>query len=171
MSSKKTISVYCGTFGKYNSGSLDGAWVDLSDFDTFEDFMQHIRELHADEEDPEFMFQDIDNATDIPFRGEPGLGDIERFMQFLQLEEYERDILEGYASIHGLSADIEEQLQEALDHYRGTYDSMADYAEEITRECNDIPEWLDCYIDWERMARDFNMDHTQAANGMIFSDY
>lgn len=26
-------SVYCGTYGKYNDGSLCGLWIDLSSFD------------------------------------------------------------------------------------------------------------------------------------------
>ena len=168
---KKTIKLYCGTFGKYNSGSLAGAWVDLSDFADMAEFMEHIRELHKDESDPEYMFQDVDNYTDLHISGEPGLCEIERFLQFLNLPECDREILEGYASIHGLADDIDAQLETAQDAYCGTYDTMADYAEEITRECHEIPDFLDRYIDWDRMARDFSMDHTQAANGMIFRDY
>lgn len=168
---EKTIKVYCGTYGKYNSGSIDGAWVDLSDFSDIDEFMEHIRALHKDERDPEFMFQDVDNYTDIPISGEPGLYEIERFIQFLNLPEYEREILEGYASIHGLADDIEEQLETAQDAYCGTYDTMSDYAEEVTLECHEIPDYLNFYIDWDKMARDFSMDHTQADNGMIFRDY
>lgn len=51
-------SVYVGTYAKYNAGSIYGDWLMLSDYADIEDFYEACRELHADEEDPEFMFQD-----------------------------------------------------------------------------------------------------------------
>ena len=32
--------VYVGTYGKYNNGSLFGAWLDLSDYSDKEDFYE-----------------------------------------------------------------------------------------------------------------------------------
>lgn len=55
--------VYVGTYAKYNNGSLFGKWLDLFDYSDKDEFMEACRELHEDEEDPEFMFQDIE---DIP---------------------------------------------------------------------------------------------------------
>ena len=34
-----TPSVYVGTYKKYNEGSLFGSWVDLTKFDSKEDFI------------------------------------------------------------------------------------------------------------------------------------
>ena len=56
--------VYVGTYGKYNNGSLFGAWLDLSDYLNKEDFYEACRELHKDEEDAEFMFQDWENVPE-----------------------------------------------------------------------------------------------------------
>ena len=53
-------SVYCGTYGKYNDGSLCGLWVDISSFDDYDDFIRFCKAIHADEEDPELMFQDFE---------------------------------------------------------------------------------------------------------------
>lgn len=50
--------VYCGTYHKYNTGSLRGEWLNLGDYGSHDDFMEACRELHKDEEDPGFMFQD-----------------------------------------------------------------------------------------------------------------
>ncbi len=50
--------VYVGTYGKYNNGSLFGAWLDLSDYADKEEFYETCRELHKDEEDAKYMFQD-----------------------------------------------------------------------------------------------------------------
>ena len=38
--------VYVGTYGKYNNGSLFGAWLDLSDYADKEEFYEACRELH-----------------------------------------------------------------------------------------------------------------------------
>ena len=50
-------ALYCGTYGKYNSGNLSGMWVDLSTFDYYEEFEAFCLAIHADEEDPDLMFQ------------------------------------------------------------------------------------------------------------------
>ena len=55
-------SVYVGTYAKYNNGSLSGAWLDLSEYSDKEEFYEACRELHGDEEDAEFMFQDWENV-------------------------------------------------------------------------------------------------------------
>ena len=46
-------SVYCGTYGKYNNGSLFGLWLDITKFNDYDEFIDVCRQLHADEEDPE----------------------------------------------------------------------------------------------------------------------
>ena len=52
----------------YNNGSLFGAWLDLSDYSDKEDFYEACRELHKDEEDAEYMFQDWENVPEKPNR-------------------------------------------------------------------------------------------------------
>ena len=53
--------MYVGTYGKYNSGSLRGAWLDITKFADYDEFLAVCRYLHRDEADPEFMFQDFEN--------------------------------------------------------------------------------------------------------------
>lgn len=50
--------IYVGTYAKYNDGSIEGKWFDLSDFSDKDEFYEACKELHADEEDPEYMFYD-----------------------------------------------------------------------------------------------------------------
>lgn len=169
---KDTISVYCGTFGKYAAGSLAGEWVDLSQFAHMDEFMEYIRNLHKDEADPEFMFQDIDNETLLPSRGEPDLYDIARFIDFLQLDEVDRDILAGWVEVNDWQCeDVEEELEKAVDHHQGQFESMEDYAEELYRTCYDIPEHLENYIDWSAIARDLSYEYNMSSNGNIYSCY
>ena len=56
--------VYVGTYKKYNEGSLAGAWLDLNDFKTYDDFLRKCREVHKSERDPEFMIQDSEGFPD-----------------------------------------------------------------------------------------------------------
>jgi len=52
-------AVYVGTYGKYNNGSIAGAWVNLIGHDK-DSFDALCRELHRDEMDPEIMLQDFE---------------------------------------------------------------------------------------------------------------
>lgn len=56
--------VYVGTYKKYNNGNLMGAWLDLADYDSYEEFVKACRKLHKDERDPEFMIQDSEDFPD-----------------------------------------------------------------------------------------------------------
>lgn len=54
-------SVYCGTYGKYAGGSIEGAWIDLTTFANGAEAIRWMREvLHKDEHDPELMMQDFE---------------------------------------------------------------------------------------------------------------
>ena len=56
--------VYVGTWGKYNSGSIAGAWIDLSKMENYAAFLAECRKVHKDERDPEFMIQDSEGFPD-----------------------------------------------------------------------------------------------------------
>ena len=48
-----------------------------------------------------------------------------------------------------------ETVRKALDDdYAGVYKSLAEFAEELTEQTTQIPDSLQYYIDYERMARD-----------------
>ena len=56
--------IYVGTYAKYNNGSLQGEWVELSDFYDLDGFMERCAEIHEDEEAPEYMFQAWEEIPD-----------------------------------------------------------------------------------------------------------
>ena len=61
---KDTPKVYCGTYAKYNRGSIAGGWIDIAKYACGEDVLRACAALHRDEADPEFMFQDYENFPD-----------------------------------------------------------------------------------------------------------
>lgn len=57
-------AVYCGTYKKYNEGSLDGEWLHLGRYQDNAAFLEACKKLHADEDEPEFMYQDSEYLPD-----------------------------------------------------------------------------------------------------------
>lgn len=61
MENLMNASVYVGTYGKYNSGSIAGKWINVSLHESKDKFIEACKKLHNDEYNPEFMFQDYEN--------------------------------------------------------------------------------------------------------------
>ena len=94
--------IYVGTYHKYNCGSIAGAWIDLDNLDE-DEFLEKCRELHKDEKDPEFMFQDFE--CDEIFKGmisESGINsEFWELKEKLNTTEYDIEALISYKSIFG----------------------------------------------------------------------
>jgi len=58
-----SCSIYVGTYSKYNNGSLYGKWLNLSEYSDYDELLTTMYELHSDESEPEFMFQDYENCS------------------------------------------------------------------------------------------------------------
>lgn len=141
--------VYVGTYGKYNNGNLAGQWLELEDFaGDREGFLARCAQIHKDEHDPEFMFQDFEGFPR-EFYGESSLGD--GLWEWLELDEDDREILAAYVDATG---DESVDIRAARDHYVGTYTTGAEFAEQTAEECAELgsalPAWLRHCIDWER---------------------
>lgn len=64
--------------------------------------------------------------------------------------------------------EVWEKFQEA---YRGQYDKFVDFVEEDFRECVRIPEELDKYIDFAKIAEDWRHDFWVSDDGHVFRAY
>lgn len=116
----------------------------------------------------EWAIHDSEGLGDI---GEyAGLAEIARRASAAELAE-DRDIplsvllqlASDYLSGDWDSSDLESEID---DRYRGAYDTWRDFAEELTEETQDmnaIPEWLQGHIDWDSIARDFELSGDFAA--------
>src|SRR6187455_828998 len=60
----------------------------------------------------------------------------------------------GGELLNHFGGDVEEARTAAGENYCGCYQSLADYAQELTEETTQIPENLTYCIDYERMGRD-----------------
>lgn len=135
--------IYVSTYAKYAAGSLNGAWVDLEGHDA-DTFAQTIRELHADETGPEFMFQDCEGFPR-EFYSESSI--LDDLWEWLALDEHDRKIWTMACEAYGYGV----TFSQAQDGYSGTADSGADFAEQQAEDTGaipkDFPDWIS--IDWE----------------------
>lgn len=153
-------SVYVGTYSTYSNGSIEGAWIDLAGHDA-ESFAEACAELHEDEEDAEFMFQDYEDFPEI-FYSESHLD--ERLWEYLALDDDEQEIVSAFLDCFGDTNNIFNNAQEA---YLGSWNSDADFTYDQFMECNEIPDHLSNYIDFEQVERDYMQDHCES-NGRYF---
>lgn len=164
-------ALYCGTYGKYNSGNFNGMWVNVSTFDSYEDFKNFCLAIHSDEDDPELMFQDGENIPDSlcsESMGEEGFNNLLKYCELC--EEYNvsavEDFLEWYSP---------EDLDNMHDAYVGVYDSEEDFAREIVNDCYDIDKMmgdLAYYFNYEALTRDlFLGDYHFGSHGTVLRTF
>ncbi len=119
--------VYVGTYGKYNSGSIEGKWLNLEDYKSLEEFLEAAKELHKDESDPELMFQDSMNFPE-QYYGEsyikPELWD------WIALDDREKAIVSAYFEKVGGSKEISEILESCMGQYDNRTDWVFDWIDE-----------------------------------------
>ena len=158
-------AVYCGTYGKYNNGSLQGMWIDLTTFDDYDEVIEFCCDLHADEEDPELMFQDYENFPRELYS--ESCFDEDEFDTIIKYASFaDRDAVDAFLTCY--SAD---ELDKFEDAYQGQYDSKEDFARYIVEECYDLDKMLDnlsYYFDYDAFARDLFICDYFFDNGYVF---
>ena len=160
-------ALYCGTYGKYNSGNFSGIWVNVSTFDDYEDFENFCLAIHADESEPELMYQDYENMPDSLYHESMGEKEFNKIAEYCELcDEYSVEAVDDF-----LEWDSTEDLDNMHDAYVGVYDSREDFAREIVSDCYDIENImgnLACYFDYEAFARDLFMgDYYFGSHGTV----
>ena len=163
-------SIYCGTYGKYSSEKgICGLWIDLTTFNDYEDFVTFCQAIHADEAEPELMYQDFEGFPE-EYYNESGFDEDD----FNAVREYS-ELCEKYSS-EAVDAFIDwgcEDLEHFEDCYIGEYDSEEDYAREYVEECYNLEKMGDLayYFDYEAYARDLFMYDYHFDNGFVFQNY
>ena len=147
--SKDPIQIYVACLAAYNNGYLHGRWIDVS---------QEAWAIHDE-------IRHMLNASPIADAEEWAIHDCEGFGS-LSISEYEGidrvAELAAFIAEHGeLGAelvshfdDIRQARQALEESYYGSFESLADYVQELTEDTSQIPEHLRFYIDWDAMARD-----------------
>jgi antirestriction protein len=159
-------AVYCGTYAKYNNGNLFGEWLKFSDYSDADSFLEACKELHSDEENPEFMFQDYENFPENFYSESMGENDISEIYEYIETVEssgYGYEVFEAAAACDIQLCDVEEA-------YSGEFDSDEDFAQNMADELgytNKEVSWPYTCIDWTYAARELMYDYC-SHNGHYF---
>lgn len=155
--------IYVGTYAKYTRGSLNGAWLDLEDYPCKQDFYEACAELHEDEADPEFMFQDHEDIPSM-FITECSI-DVE-FWDYMDCE-LDDEIKEAYV-------ELKERwnAEDCESSYIGKFYGDTELGEHVVDEhglLNGAPEELQCYFNYEAYGRDLRLSgDVREHNGHYF---
>jgi antirestriction protein len=166
-------SVYVGTYAKYNNGDLSGAWLDLDDYSDKEEFLAACKELHADEEEPEFMIQDKEEVAFNDMISESYVDG--RIWEVCNSLEDGDDLEALIAFMNAFSISLDNEKIENIvdwfhDSYQGEYESEEAFSDELLNECYDVPKGLKYYIDYGAFCRDIFINDYTFWDGYIFAN-
>ena len=142
-------------------------WVDMVKCGDYDTFMEVCHNLHADEEDPELMYQDYE-CFPSAWYSESGIDEdtFDRILEYADMDDDDRDAFDEFSEAFG--NDCVESFRE---RYMGQWDSEKDFAEHIIDECynlDDMMGHLASYFDYEAYARDLFIDDFYFSNGYVF---
>jgi len=101
------VNIYVGTYAKYNNGSIEGDWICLGDYSDLTDFYSACKELHSDEKDPEFMFQDYETPELLDGKISESAIDENIFEIAESLQKFEEFTIDDWISAHNEYCDIQ----------------------------------------------------------------
>ncbi|MEC3876680.1 antirestriction protein ArdA [Chryseobacterium salviniae] len=165
-----TASIYVGTYAKYNNSSLYGEWFNLSEYGSYDDLLEAVHELHKDEQDPEFMYQDYENCELFEKLGlihESFLSpEIYEIAEQINESGYDTEVFEAVLDNLG-RMDFQSVYEYANNFYCGSYPDDETFVQELYE--NDIPFNLPNFvvIDWESTSRNIMYDYFES-NGHYF---
>lgn len=164
--------VYVGTYAKYNNGSIFGKWLEISDYSDKDEFYEACAKLHADEHDPEYMFQDWENIPEGMISECSISNQVFELWQYLKpLSTSEREaFFIWFENDHSNfdKEEVEELVDEFKDNYRGAYESEKDFAEEYARETQELSDFGWQYFDSKSYANDLFIDSFWFSDGHVF---
>lgn len=163
-------ALYCGTYGKYNKFNVRGMWVNLSTFDSYKDFEAFCLAIHADEADPELMYQDHKNMPNSLYHESMGEKGFAKIMEYCEMcEEYNVFAVDDF--LEWLSP---EDLDRMPDAYVGVYDSPEEFAEKKADEVFNLPNMgeISQYFDYKAYARAlFTGNYHYGSHGTVFARF
>ena len=136
------IRIYVACLAAYNNGHLHGEWINVTDEASIWEAVQAMLFASPIEEDAEeWAIHDYEG-----FEGAE-VGEYYSFASVVELADYIRERGELGAQVLNYYGGNIEDAKARFDEYAGEYDSLADYAEELTEQSGEtIPERLAPYI-------------------------
>jgi antirestriction protein len=141
--------IYVACLAAYNNGQLHGQWIDVEDPDQVNQEIQQMLATSPQSGAEEWAIHD---HSDLGF----WVGEYTRVDRVCELADFVKNNPPWAAELLDHCGGDVEYARQLADNYTGSCDKFSHWVEEFYRETNPpIPETLDCYVDWEAMARDW----------------
>lgn len=157
MENTTEIRIYVACLASYNNGTLHGTWIDATQ--GVDGIWREVSKMllkSPAEFAEEWAIHDHEGFGGIHISEYEGFDTIAEYAEFI---EGHGDLGAKLISYYGGFDNAKEAI---ADHYAGEYNSLSDYAEQLTAETTQIPEALRYYIDYDKMARDLEINDVLA---------
>lgn len=151
--SKGEIRIYVACLAAYNNGHLHGQWMDADrePWEIYEDIRAMLR-ASSEEDAEEWAIHDYEGFEGASISEYQGIESVAEIATFIT----EHGELGG--KLLSYFGDLDDARDAISDHYAGEYESVADFARELTEQTTQIPQNLEFYIDYEAMGRDLEIN-------------
>ncbi|WP_317931947.1 antirestriction protein ArdA [Halioxenophilus sp. WMMB6] len=144
--------IYVVDLAAYNNGKLHGVWIDAAlELDDIQEAVAKMLKASPEGFAEEYAIHDYEGFGSYRVSEYEGLESVHEVACFIEEhDELGAELLAHFSSIDEARTAIEE-------NYSGCYESVADFAEELTEDSVQIPESLARYIDYNAMAYDMEV--------------
>ncbi len=150
---RSEIRIYVACLAAYNNGILHGSWIDANQdaWAIWGDVSAMLRASPVEDAE-EWAIHDYEGFEGAPISEWTSFETIAALADFIgEHETLGGKLLEHYGG------DLED-AKAALEEYAGEFESLADYARDLTEQTGtEIPAHLARYIDYAAMAHDMEM--------------
>ena len=182
MSGTEKISIVIGSWGSYNAcneRALGSNWIDLTEYESWEDIEEELKKqgFELDGIDEELFVQDIENlpsdGANWDYVSPKKLFNVLKESEVLE-NGYKYDLMAAFLEVRSLDEFFElvesqgSHWDDDINLYKDMdwYDLGYYFIHEVN--CNEVPDWLDNYIDYSRYGEELSYDgFSQYANGII----
>lgn len=146
-----TPCIYVACLAAYNDGHLHGVWIDVTeDSDAIWESINAMLKRSPVDGAEEWAIHAFDGFGSFTLSESSSIDDVIAYAAFIT--EHGEDLGSAVLSYFN---DLEYAKKLFEEAYCGVYDSEADFVEQMAQDVYTIPEELEYYIDYERMARDW----------------
>lgn len=147
-------AIYIACLAAYNNGFLHGEWIDASQSaDGIYSKIQEMLDLSPVEDAEEYAIHDYEGFGSIQIHEYDSIETIVEYVAFIEeFNDLGAELLSEYSI-----TDATKLLEE---NYHGSYDSEVDFASHLFQDCygcQDLPDILLNYFDYDAFARDLFM--------------
>ena len=184
MKNSPSFRIYVGTYAKYNAGSLFGEWLDLQNYANLDEFYQACHQLHANETDPELMFQDYESIPNFLISESWIDEQVYAYWEAIEnLNQEKIEALELYCQQISSWMPNKQNVGELMDNFNEAYQGYyggslkspeEEFAYQFVEETGllvDVSETLARYFDYEAYSRDMFLSGYSNYQGHIFLDH